>query len=468
MKKVRMPSPGRTSYTLRQKSLILRMGYYDTNSRPVRDILMPMRWRQIRDWLLPDGAEKDEGFYQEILSASYLGARVVVAVETTVAVLALAGLMPKSAALELLLVAAATFGIAVVSAVYPHLRLLVWISTTTASVIAVRSILAGASTDFALGTATFLMLALVTAVPLLPSQSFAMGSMAIVAGLNGGHVFFFGMLAVMSTAISAALYSRRREQYRLYLDTLPTTARLRDIEAQAVRAEGSATMIRLTAALAHELSQPIGALASGLDTLLAVSARQAQTPPEGQPRLLKLQADLRVSLNDSLERLRKMVNRIQRLTNLDEAVKQPANVNELVSEAVGLMKPQSPPGTCFELDLQPVPNVNCRPQRVIAVLCSLLSNSFQALNGEGRIAVSTSVHDSLLELKIEDNGRGIPADQLPHIFDPRFQVTDGRVSTGNWSLFTSRQYMKEDGGDIRIRSREGKGTTVCLTLRVSS
>jgi hypothetical protein len=58
----------------------------------------------------------------------------------------------------------------------------------------------------------------------------------------------------------------------------------------------------------------------------------------------------------------------------------------------------------------------------------------------------------------------IPAGQLAHIFDPRFLVADGRVSTGNWSLFTSRQFIKEHGGDIQIQSLEGKGTTVCLTL----
>ena len=109
-----------------------------------------MRWSQIRDWLLPDSVERDEGFYQEILSASYRGARVVVAVEAVVAVLALTGLMPRAAALGLLLVAAATFGIASVSAAYPRNRLLSWVSASAASVIAVRSILAGASTDFAL------------------------------------------------------------------------------------------------------------------------------------------------------------------------------------------------------------------------------------------------------------------------------------------------------------------------------
>jgi signal transduction histidine kinase len=227
-------------------------------------------------------------------------------------------------------------------------------------------------------------------------------------------------------------------------------------------------MVRLTAALAHELSSPIGALSSGIETLVAVCVRQAQSPPENQQRFVDMQADLRRSLQDSLDRLRKTVNRIQRLTNLDEALTQHANLNELVNEAVSLMRPQGPAGTRFDLDLHPVPDVNCRPQRLMAVLCSLITNSIQALTGEGRIAISTHQRESVLEVKIEDNGRGIPADQLVRIFDPRFEVSGGRVSTGNWSLFMSRQFMKEQGGDIRIQSSLGKGTTVCLTLPAAS
>jgi two-component system NtrC family sensor kinase len=234
-----------------------------------------------------------------------------------------------------------------------------------------------------------------------------------------------------------------------------------------MRAESSATLVRLTAALAHELSSPLGALSSGIDTLLSLGAR-AQAAPETSQRILTAQADLSRSLAGSLDRLRKTVNRIQRLTNLDEASTQEANLNELVNEAVGLIRPASPAGTRFDLDLQPVPNVTCRPQRLLSVLCSVLSNSVEALHGEGRITVSTTLRDSTLELKIADNGRGIPAEQMAHIFDPRFQVADGRVSTGNWSLFTSRQYMKEHSGDIRIQSMEGKGTTVCLTLPSTS
>ena len=426
-----------------------------------------MPWAHVRDWLVPGAAEEDDGFRQEIYSASYRGARTVAAVEGAAAAGAFAAL-PREGALGLLILAAATFGATRLHACYPHSRLVAALSATAASVISIRSMLATSAADYALGAATFIYLVAVIAVPLQPRHCLLMGAIVAAAGWSGGHVLFTAMLTVAATLMGATSYARLRLQYSSLMEALHCSAEVREFQSRAMSAESSATMVRLTAALAHELSSPIGALTSGIDTLVAVCARQAQSPPEAQQKLLSLQADLRGSLKDSLDRLRKTVNRIQRLTNLDEAATQPANLNELVNEAVGLMKPQSPAGTRFQLDLHPLPDLVCRPQRLMAVLCCLLTNSMQALIGEGCITITTQQRDSVLEVKIEDNGRGIPAGQLPHIFDPGFEVSGGRVSTGNWSLFMSRQYIKEHGGAIRIQSLEGKGTTVCVTLPAAS
>jgi signal transduction histidine kinase len=427
-----------------------------------------MTWAKILDWLLPGSAEQDEGFRQEVFSASFDGVQAVAAVEAVVALGAVLEMMPREASIALLVLAAVTFGVTRLAASYPYSRLVSGISVGAAVVITERSVLHGEATDYALGATTLLLLVAVTTVPLQPWHCLLIGALVVAADWNCGHLLFFAMLALASTWIGGLLYAQRRVQYGSYMDALQIASQLREYQSQANRAESSTTMVRLTAALAHELSSPIGALGSGIDTLVAVSTRQAQAPPEAQLRLQELQADIRKSLQDSLDRLRKIVNRIQRLTNFDEAVTQPANLNELVNEAVGMMRPKCPEGTRFDLDLNPLPDITCRPQRLMAVLCSLLTNSIQALNGEGRITISTMVRDSVLELKIGDNGRGIPAGQLQNIFDLRFEEAGGRVSTGNWGLFMSRQYMKEHGGDIRIQSMEGKGTTVCLTLPVTS
>jgi signal transduction histidine kinase len=427
-----------------------------------------MRWERVTQWLMPGAMEDGEGFRQEILSASHRGARVVAVAEVAAAAAAFMGLMPRLPAFGLAVLAAVTFGATLIPAAYPYNRLLASLSCLVGAAIPLRAIQSGADVDYALATATLLILIAVAVLPLRPLDGLAIGIGVFIAGIHCGHELFLAMLTLAAGCIAATLYGQRSNAYRLYLGTLTMTAELRDLQAQAMRSESSDTMVRLTAALAHELSSPLGALSSGIDMLLSLGDRPKPESAAAQARLAVVQADLRRSTRDSLERLRKTVNRIQRLTNFDEAATQQANLNELVNEAVGLVRPQSPEGTRFELDLQPIPNVTCRPQRLLAVLCSVLSNSVQALNGDGRITVSTALRDSVLELRIEDNGRGIPAEHMAHIFDPRFQVAEGRVSTGNWSLFTSRQYMKEHSGDIRIQSTEGRGTSVCLTLPSTS
>src|SRR5207245_2505973 len=108
--------------------------------------------------------------------------------------------------------------------------------------------------------------------------------------------------------------------------------------------------------------------------------------------------------------------------------------------------------------------INRIAQQITSVFSSLLSNAINAVAGEGRVVVSTEKIESLVRIKIQDNGRGMDPDELETIFDPGFKVKAGRVSTGNWSLFSSRQIIFEHGGDIQISSAPGEGTVVSVTL----
>jgi signal transduction histidine kinase len=93
-----------------------------------------------------------------------------------------------------------------------------------------------------------------------------------------------------------------------------------------------------------------------------------------------------------------------------------------------------------------------------------LSNALNALNGNGRVLVTTEYRNNQVEVAIRDNGRGMSGEELDHIFDPGFRVQGSRVSTGNWSLFSTRQIIYEHGGDISIDSAPGVGTTVRILL----
>ncbi len=423
---------------------------------------------RLREVLFPSGAEADEGFRQEILSLSQRGLKAVAGVEVMLALLGLCGLLPLIPAATLMAIGLATFSLLRFNAAYARYRGLALLSASAAAALASRTIMTSMLQDFALGAVVVLVLTGAAALPLLPVQSLALGLAAVAGGYDCNHHLFLAMLTVVSVAISATLYTQRRTNYLSYLSVLQATQDYRAIQSRLVVAENSATMVRLSAALAHELSQPVGTVISGVDTLLAVCARHATAGPDQQARLLTLEQDLGRSLQTSLDRLKRMVNRIQRLTNLDEAGVRPTNLNELLNEAAGLVRSNASEHVLFEFRLQPLPDIRCRAQQLLTVFTVILTNALQAIDGEGSIQISSRPTAGRVEIRIQDSGRGIEPARLNAIFDPGFQVAEGRVSTGNWSLFTARQFIKDHGGDMRIQSQSGEGTTVSLILPCSS
>ena len=424
---------------------------------------MVVRVSQVKSWLFPPSGA-DEGFYQESLSLSGRGARVGGFLEIGVGLAGFVGGLPWPTALGVLVLGVLTWLATRIDALFEHSRAVVAIGLGLGALGATLSLPHG----LALVSVAILLLAAPAVVPLLPWQSMLMGAAVTATAALQGHAAPVGFLAGAAIVLTAVLYEQRLGNYRSSTGLLHATQEFRDLQSRLVLNESSATMVRLSAALAHELSSPIGTVSSAVDTLLLLSARQALASGAEQERLVALQTDLGRSLQESMARLKKIVNRIQRLCHLDEAAMQSANLNELLREAAALVIPQAATSIEFQWNLQTLPALQCRPQQMTMVFWNVLLNAAQAIDGDGRVSISSTLRDARVEVRIEDDGRGISSERLAHIFDPVFNVADSRVSTGNWSLFTSRQFIKNHGGELRIKSLAGQGTTVTIYLPCKS
>ncbi|MBZ5584016.1 MAG: HAMP domain-containing histidine kinase [Acidobacteriia bacterium] len=182
----------------------------------------------------------------------------------------------------------------------------------------------------------------------------------------------------------------------------------------------------------------------------------------------KTRAELSRSIQESAERIDDVMERLGRLVNLSEGELRSADINELLSEVTLLHQEEiQAAGVRLEFDLQkPLPSLRCRPQLLSAVFSSLLANAIQAVNGDGRIRISSRLRDGELEVTIQDNGRGMSAEQADNVFDPSLRVSGNRVSSGNWSLFNARQIVYQHGGEIQIETAEGKGAAFHVTFPV--
>jgi signal transduction histidine kinase len=161
-----------------------------------------------------------------------------------------------------------------------------------------------------------------------------------------------------------------------------------------------------------------------------------------------------------------VTRRLDRFVALDDADSKPADVNDLLAEVMLLHQEEIAAARVrLEMDLErPLPELNCRPQLLRSVFSTLLSNAIQAVNGEGRIGIESMNTPGGIEVTIRDNGRGMAAGEAETMFDPSFKVAEGRVASGNWSLFNSRQIVYEHGGNIRVETAEGRGTAIHVVL----
>lgn len=451
---------------------------------------------RLQRYLLPGDIEADADFHAEVDRLGHIGLRVIAAVETILTIFMVTAELVLDPDAELtayrlqLLTAIVSIGMltllaARVNWLRRHSRIVGCLSgLATAGVLTWFLFRISQFDPTALylisGNMTLVMLVTVAALPLRPTDTVVFGFVleslyvtlalaaqefsAIGVGVDRLVVLYIFILTCLACALTALLYAQRRSAYEWNRRTVQTAEHLRQSETRNLLAQNAASVGRLAAALSHELNSPIGALISGVDTLLLLASRQATAAPMEQQRLVVLQNELRKSIRQSTERLKEIVTRMQRFTNLDRSEVQAANINDILTDVTALVQPRYQDKAEVQMDLQPVPELVCRPQQLSAVFSSLLGNALEATNGNGQVRVATRNRNSAVEVSIEDNGRGLAAEELKSIFDPGFKVAGGRVSTGNWSMFSSRQIIQEHGGDIAIESRQGEGTRVSVTL----
>ncbi|REJ65197.1 MAG: sensor histidine kinase [Planctomycetota bacterium] len=120
-----------------------------------------------------------------------------------------------------------------------------------------------------------------------------------------------------------------------------------------------------------------------------------------------------------------------------------------------------------------LPEAVVNTNQIQQVLLNLLINSRQAMERGGRIVIKLAFDEpgGMIELTVRDNGAGIPAEKLPHIFDPYFSTKSGPDETGKGGtgvgLSMCREIIEAHRGKIQVASTVGKGTAFTLKLPVA-
>lgn len=104
------------------------------------------------------------------------------------------------------------------------------------------------------------------------------------------------------------------------------------------------------------------------------------------------------------------------------------------------------------------------PERLFQVLSNLVSNAIKFTPKEGSVAISAERDGAFVRVSIADTGRGISAQQLPHVFERYWRIREGNPNGSGLGLYICMGIVKAHGGELHVRSESGQGSEFIFTI----
>jgi heavy metal sensor kinase len=238
------------------------------------------------------------------------------------------------------------------------------------------------------------------------------------------------------------------------IDHLVRTFNCMAAHVQTVMAE----MRQVNDHIAHDLRSPLTRM-RGLAEHAAI-----QAAPGGES------AELAGSIVEECDRLNQMINTMLDIAEAEAGVQRlelaalrPA---ELVADAVELFAGVAEDrGIHLTHAIAPVAALRGDRRRLQRALANLIDNALKYTPAGGQVEVALSQHAESVEITVRDNGPGIPAQELPHLFERFYRGDRSRHLPGNGlGLSLARAVAHAHGGDIRVASSPGAGSVFTLSL----
>jgi signal transduction histidine kinase len=247
----------------------------------------------------------------------------------------------------------------------------------------------------------------------------------------------------------------QKERYRKVADDLAiANEELRQAQAQVRRSERLAALGQLTAGLAHELRNPLGAIRGSAELLSKNVASENAVASE-----------MAAVIAGEVDRTNALVTRFLEFARPSTVHRERADLHAVIQSAIDQVRRALPPGqdsyrieTDFAAGLGEFP---LDAQLMERVFFNLLQNGMQAMPEGGTLRVATRRLPDAVEAEIRDTGSGIARENLESIFNPFFTTKPDGVGLG---LAIVSKIVDDHGGKITVASEAGRGTSFKITL----
>lgn len=229
---------------------------------------------------------------------------------------------------------------------------------------------------------------------------------------------------------------------------------LRKQQEQLLQSEKMAVIGRMASKISHEIRNPLNALSLNLEMLadenLKAEAREA----------LK-------ATSTEIDRLNRIAESYLTLARSPKQATEDIDLKKIVSQIDRLIRPETDRrslvlrATMDEI----LPLLRFNASRLEQALLNLLRNAMEASTPNGLIQLAVRKEPDSVVIEVSDQGKGIPADALPHIYEPFYTTKEKGTGLG---LAITSEIIAEQGGSIDCRSEVGRGTTFLIRIPVKT
>ncbi len=279
----------------------------------------------------------------------------------------------------------------------------------------------------------------------------SLGAVAAVVGIEADARFFGTLTSFQQTVLIINLFSLLAI-VAVVLVAAGLTRRAIALEQAAGRANALALLGQLSAAVAHDLRNPLAIIRTTAERL---KRRYAQGPDP--------QFDY---IPEEVDRLNTIISNYLTLGSARASTPEPVDLPALLGElAADLSSELSHHAIRLTTSLAPAPPVNAGRVELRQAFLNILLNAIQAQPDGGAIDIATRIETSgrrrWLVATVHDHGPGIPPEHRRRVFEPFFTTKEKGSGLG---LFSVRRIITGLGGQVAIDSQPGAGTTVTVRL----
>ncbi len=234
--------------------------------------------------------------------------------------------------------------------------------------------------------------------------------------------------------------------------TFQDLTQIRGLEETARRQDRLAAIGRMAASIAHEIRNPLAAMRGSIQMLRA--------DMEGEPAQTEL---MEIILRES-DRLNRIISDFLSYARPRSIIQSKVDIGELLRQTFTLLRHSAEihENQVIKEELPASPLlIDADSEQLQQVFWNLARNALQAMPAGGTLQAKVKRNsNSRLRITFSDTGRGMSPEQVENLFEP-FSSTTGGTGLG---LSIVYQIIRDHGGTINVRSRQGQGTTITIEL----